>query len=127
MSINEELAKKQKITDEQRKNLDSIYNKMEELFDVAKSVNSSDLSTDLKFYISHKLAEGLKKLEYKLQKNWNFPQDARYHVWWNRLYGCKCPKLDNEERFGQDKFISNKCPYHGFKTKSKKTKSKGKK
>jgi len=109
--LNEKLAKEQKITDKQRENLDIIYDEMEELFNTAENIKLLD---QLTFEIGHGLANDLRNLEFKLQENWNFPQDARFHTWWNKLPGCTCPKDDNYERFGQDKILKSSCPYHGF-------------
>lgn len=104
--LNEILAKKQKVIDKQRDNLDVLYEAMDELFERAN--NDEDIKTNGKSY-----AEEMTKLEFELQKNWNFPLDVKYHTWWNKFSVCTCPKIDNDERFGQDKIINSNCPFHG--------------
>ena len=103
--LNENLAAQQKITQEQRDNLDLLY---EELSGVlARSLRIRN-DSEYKMY-----ACKVKEIEFKLQENWNFPQDPLFHTWWNKLHGCTCPKIDNDERFGSDKIVRADCPYHG--------------
>jgi hypothetical protein len=105
--LNENLAKKQKITHKQRKNLDNLYKDLEDVF--TRASNDNDIEKNGKDY-----AKEVLDLEFKLQENWNFNLDRSKHTWWNRLPGCLCPKMDNAERFGYDKITNSKCPYHGF-------------
>jgi hypothetical protein len=109
--LNETLAKKQKITQEQRDNLDALYDGMDMLFEKAR--NDTNIKLNGPIY-----AKQLKELEFNLQKNWNFPLDETKHTWWNRFSDCKCPKMDNDERFGMDKIINSNCPFHGSKDSS---------
>jgi len=108
--LNEKLAKKQKITDKQRENLDKLYEELDVLFGYAKVLNDTDQLTSAN---AHKLADKVRNIEFELQENWNFSQNPLCHTWWNKIDGCRCPKLDNIDRFGTDKIINTKCPYHG--------------
>lgn len=104
--LNENLAKKQNISEEQREELLRLYEYMNELFNQAKedkNLDSNGISYSKKMSI----------LEFKLQENWNFPQNALKHTWWNRFKGCTCPVMDNNERFGFEKIITCDCPFHG--------------
>jgi len=56
----------------------------------------------------------VRELEFKLQDNWNLPKDINYHTYWDKLYGCECPKMDNSERFGYPKIINMSCKYHKY-------------
>lgn len=56
--------------------------------------------------------EMLENLEYTLQLLWGFPLDQNYHCYWFELKGCTCPKLDNRERLGYGRIITDNCPYH---------------
>jgi len=103
--LNERLATQQEITQEQRGNLDLLYEEMDILFRTEKE--DPNIKVTGQYY-----AEDMKKLEFKLQENWNFPQDELYHTWWNKFSNCKCPKLDNDERFGRPKIITCDCPLH---------------
>jgi hypothetical protein len=105
--LNEGLAKKQKITQEQRDNLDNLYDYMDELIEQANSEKKMTPEKG-KFY-----AERMKTLEFALQENWNFEKSELHHTWWNRFSGCLCPKMDNNERFGVEKIIRQDCPFHG--------------
>lgn len=104
--IDEALAKKQGVTEKQRKKLRKLYVRLADILDATAPALDE-----------HKpaVAEKLRKLEFKLQKNWNFPQDANFHTYQFRLPGCICPKIDNAERFGMAKITTVGCPYHSPK------------
>ena len=104
--LNPELLEKQKVTPEQIEKLEDIYKYMDELFDEANK--DPNLDKNGKGY-----AEEIRECEFRLQDNWNFGRDANKHTWWNRFKHCSCPKIDNDERFGYDKYINCNCPYHG--------------
>ena len=104
-ALNERLAKEQNISDKQRKKLAKLYNRMSEL--LYKASKEKYIELEGKSY-----SDKMKKLEFKLQKNWNFPQDELKHTWWNRFKGCTCPIIDNIERFGYEKIINCDCPLH---------------
>lgn len=109
--LNETLAEKQEITEEQRENLDKLYDELKDLLKKSKTLNESNqLTKDA----AQKLVSDVRDIEFKLQENWNFPKDPLCHTWWNRLSGCTCPELDNSERFGLPKIHMSSCPYHGF-------------
>jgi hypothetical protein len=105
--LNETLAKKQKITDKQRDNLDILYIALEEL--VQRANDDEDIEKNAISYV-----EDMKTIEFNLQNNWNFPLDENYHTYWNTFAKCTCPIIDNIERFGQPKIIDTSCPFHGF-------------
>lgn len=53
-------------------------------------------------------------LEYKLQDLWGFDQNSTFHRHWTRPK-CKCPSMDNEERYPTGVYIVNQtCPLHNF-------------
>jgi len=103
--LNEALAKQQKITKEQRDNLDELYDEMDNLF--REELSEKEIEKTGKYY-----AQRMKSLEFKLQENWNFPQDELFHTWWNKFSNCACPDYDNRERFGRPKIINCGCPIH---------------
>lgn len=56
--------------------------------------------------------------EYALQALWNFNIDSGYHQWWFKVDGCRCPKLDNQDRVGSPyRVINATCPFHGAESK----------
>ena len=105
VQLNEELARQQKITQKQRDNLDELYKEMDNLF--REELLEEKIEETGKDY-----ARRMKNLEFKLQENWNFPQNELYHTWWNKFSNCICPTMDNNERFGQEKIINCACPIH---------------
>ena len=59
------------------------------------------------------LAKSWTSTQFILQALWKFPEDARFHRFWE-LPHCACPKVDNEERWGTDWTIrASQCPLHG--------------
>lgn len=103
--LNERLATQQKITQEQRDNLNKLYEEMDNLFREEKL--EEKIEETGKYY-----CDKLKALEFKLQENWNFSQDELCHTWWNKFSNCICPTMDNNERFGRPKIITCDCPIH---------------
>jgi hypothetical protein len=49
--------------------------------------------------------------EFELQMLWGFQCDARYHKswWWPH---CICPKMDNEDSFPYQTYVTKGCPLH---------------
>jgi hypothetical protein len=105
MKLNENLAKQQKITEKQREKLSLLYEEIYKVFDEAK--NDTNLEEN-----GSKYRTKIKELEFQLQENWNFEKDELKHTWWNRVPGCTCPTMDNNERFGIEKIINCSCPIH---------------
>lgn len=103
----EPLAKKQKITNKQRDNLEVLYTARDELLELAHE--DKNLKANGKFYVDE-----MRQLEFNLQHNWNFPMDELFHTHWNLFAKCTCPQMDNNERFGLPKIINSSCPFHGF-------------
>lgn len=63
-------------------------------------------------------------LEAALQRLWGFPENVRYVRTWEYPY-CKCPKIDNEDRYPSGEYIVNsKCPIHGQDIKDENNKPK---
>ncbi len=113
--LNSQLAKKQRISEEQRESLYKLYEYMDELLKQASE--DKNLEKTGKSY-----SDRMATLEFSLQKNWNFPEDKLKHTWWNRFKGCTCPVMDNDERFGFEKIITCDCPFHKHLCKESKVK-----
>lgn len=60
------------------------------------------------------LAQDLTEIEYKLQELWGFKLDANYHRFWD-VPKCRCPILDNCDRYPFGGVISTTCPLHGVR------------
>jgi hypothetical protein len=44
---------------------------------------------------------------------WGFDQNPNFHHWYT-VPKCRCPKLDNAERWGTSYgIVSGSCPIHG--------------
>lgn len=57
----------------------------------------------------------IEDLEYSLQGLWKFPRDARYHTHFLDIRGCRCPVMENQDRFGFGRVTNGGCPWHGTK------------
>ena len=68
----------------------------------------SDVKRSLKFYM-----EEVRKCEFKMQELWGLKADENYHTYWMMPKQCTCPKMDNLDRLGFGRIISEDCPLHG--------------
>lgn len=103
------LLDKQKVTDEQVVTIAKTYREMISLVKRARSIN---LEKHLKRI--RKLAAQHREAEFRLQEAWNFKRDERFHKYWYTFPHCSCPKMDNQDAFGTDRYIINgSCPIHG--------------
>ena len=109
--LNEALAKRQNISDEQRVNLQFLYKKLDDLIreeQLEERLSDKNVAKD---YVRR-----MQNIEFQLQENWNFSKDPLCHTWWNSFDNCRCPKMDNNERFGHEKIHRQDCPFHGFES-----------
>lgn len=105
-SLNERLAERQKVTDEQLEALVMSHQLRFMLHEAALAGMRRPL-------ILKMVARVCDALEQEQQKLWNFPVDANYRRFWE-MPGCACPKLDNAERIGTpNKIINRGCQIHG--------------
>jgi len=103
--LNERLASRQKITDEQLEALKVSHQVRYIIFERAKKTKDSRKLKEL--------AALLEELEFLQQGLWNFPQDRNFHRWFD-LPNCLCPKMDNEDALGVDHRTTRlDCPAHG--------------
>lgn len=106
---------------EKIKKLHSEASEVVELIDYCTSKASGKQHKKSEFHsrLIKFLNNYLELLEFRMQKEWGFAQDANYHTWWLKPKSCTCPKLDNTDPvyFGAGKIISEDCPVHGHKIK----------
>ena len=103
--LNEGLAKRQKITDEQLEALKLSHQLRWMLFETAKATKEP---TQLKM-----LAAVYDALEFEQQALWNFPRDPNFHRFFD-FPGCICPRIDNIDALGTPYRITvQTCPIHG--------------
>ena len=103
--LNPRLLAKQKAED----NLDLIkelHYKMIDLLESAKSVTS---------WIGRRaIVKKVEKLEYEMQIAWKFTPNSDFHRYWNKIEGCTCSRLDNEDSYGTKyRTINQNCIFHG--------------
>jgi len=59
------------------------------------------------------LAAKITQLEFELQELWGFPQDIRFHRFWETPT-CECPKMDNSDAYPSGYYsVAANCPLHG--------------
>ena len=103
--LNDRLAQKQRVTDEQLEFLRVSHQIKHKIFEKAKLTKDNKGLRDLAIIFE--------ELEFLQQEAWNFEQDKKHHRWFD-LPGCTCPKLDNGDRVGvtDERIISTDCPAH---------------
>jgi hypothetical protein len=109
MHYNEALADKQGLTADERNALDLTYDL---LFDILENPERyEDVETKVR------------DLEFRLQKEWKFPQDPKFHRYQFEIKGCTCPRMDNFELIGHtaDRYRISDCPWHWNDELTKKT------
>lgn len=105
--LNERLAKKQGVTDEQLTQLRLLHEVKHEVFRLMTLTSDPE-----------QLKNGanlVEQLEFALQRNWNFPEDRGMHEWYD-VPGCTCPKMDNaDNRYpgSEMRIHMMDCPIHG--------------
>ncbi len=107
MKLNEDLIKKQKVTEVQKIELLNLYKVL--INKIEKSYNEISLSK------IKEISKEIEDIEFKLQENWNFSKDSNYHRYWLDVNHCSCPKIDNLDfiYFGRGKIINTSCLIHG--------------
>ena len=105
--LNESLMRRQNALH----NLEKIISIHQAKLDIYEAIRMETDKSKLRGY-----AQDLTQAEFELQKLWNFPEDARFHRFWEAPR-CECPKMDNEERYGTSQSIRTlSCPLHGSDT-----------
>lgn len=94
-----------------RKALKEIKALHHEKLDICDLMNVMDPVEDRESLIE--CDKELDNIEFKLQKAWGFPEDAKFHMFWERPY-CTCAKLDNYDAYpGGIYSMSGECPLYG--------------
>lgn len=104
MRLNERLIKAQKC----EANLEEIkkcFIRRLEYYDMLKETN--DLT------MLRALAKSIEINEFKMQELYGFPQDAKFHRFWEAPK-CTCPKMDNRDSWPSGFYsVDPRCPLHG--------------
>lgn len=102
--LNDRLAAKQGVTKDQLEELKRLHT---ERIDIEYKLQSCRLE-ERKILI-HLWYEN----QLLLQKTWGFPEDVRFHRFWEMM-GCDCPKMDNNDRYPTGFYVINQaCHIHG--------------
>ena len=108
MTVNFYLAKKQNLSDERVKMIESVHEVRNDVFALMKKLDPEKDKNTL-----NKLDKMCNKIEFHLQNLWGFEKNGYYHRFWDRPH-CTCPKMDNNERVGTKwTIIAENCPLHG--------------
>lgn len=106
--LNQGLAERMGVTDQELINLIDLHQHKLSLFD---NMEVTKDTRELKQF-----AKQVEQIEFDLQKNWHFPQDSSFHEWYT-VPQCTCPHMDNADMRGIDRrIISQSCPVHGQQT-----------
>ncbi len=108
--MNKKLLKTQKVTKDQEENLNRLYTLLEDIFSTAKELQSTN---NLDHNTGSIISNTIRDIEFMLQKNWNLDQDENKHSYQNKLPGCLCGSMDNQDIWGTGiRWVNQKCPYH---------------
>lgn len=109
--LDEDLIESQKVTEDQFQQMIPIYQEIDNIL-----LEMGNLSVRFSSDRLNELYQDWLSLQFKLQKLWNFPENANYFRDYD-LPHCTCPKFDNDERLGTPyRIISSDCVYyHGKK------------
>jgi len=107
--LNEELANRQGLTQDEFDELTHLYHQMKLLINLL-DVESTEEETQ-------KLVQELRDVEGKIQQQWKFPLNDTFHYFTFLTKRCICPKMDNMDRRGTSyKIYTLGCPIHLIKT-----------
>lgn len=105
-ALNPDLIKKQKLTPSDIERVVDWHLRLQEVMELMAGTRDSE-------YL-HILAQTVESIEYALQEAWRFPRNRNKHSWWLRVPNCRCPQMDNRERWGTKyRIINGSCPVHG--------------
>ena len=103
--LSKSIALRNNITLEQLEKLKQLHVRKLELFE--------QMAQETDRVILRKMAAEFEQIEFKMQENWNFPQDRNMHEWYTAPQ-CTCPKMDNRDNRGTKyRTINLSCPVHG--------------
>jgi len=103
--LNKLLIERQNVSEE---DVERLKQKHRERLRVVISMEKTDEPNVLKL-----LNETIVKIDFALQEIWGFKQNSNYHRWWE-VPKCKCPPMDNRDRYGTKYRITvDNCPIHG--------------
>ncbi|MDB4311982.1 hypothetical protein N9937_00990 [bacterium] len=106
MMHNSKLADSRDLSIVDRKAIDEIHNRIDEIFE------SIEAFVTIHGYKS--TVNIIEDLEFILQGLWGFPKDKSFHTYWYRIPTCECPFLDNYDLVGVNRRIYDRsCPFHG--------------
>ena len=107
IQLNPALIAKQQLSDGEVRALQVSHVLKDALFDVARQYGDNQPET------MQMLSNMWEALEFEQQRLWKFQKDRNFHYWFN-LPGCKCPVMDNRDRYGTKyRVVSHDCPAHG--------------
>lgn len=107
--LNQRLILKQGISQQNVDNIVELHNQRLRLFDAMRGAEPVDDKCGMFVCCNH-----LTEIEYRLQANWGFEQNEKFHSWWFMMPHCTCPQMDNMDMVGTKySNIGLACPIHG--------------
>ena len=101
--LNPSLLKQQKISPETQVLIENLHISMQQ-----HHARPLEDITDIQEYI-----DLIQEIEFAMQRLWGFPEDRSFHTHWYHDPKCSCPTMDNDERQGYSKYVTESCPLHG--------------
>lgn len=104
-SLNEKLAVRQGVTDQEMFYLVELH--------IAKLANFDLMQATTSRLELRSLASIIEWVEFEMQRNWHFPINKDFHEWY-LVPKCTCPRMDNRDRRGTPyRIVNATCLVHG--------------
>lgn len=101
--LNEELVKRQKLSEDRVAAIKELH-----------SVLAQVLARPTMFGDEKEIPAIIEGIEYALQGLWGFHFDSKRHTYWNKVIGCLCSQMDNDDMYGTGlRWTNAMCPFHG--------------
>jgi len=117
--IDEKLAKKQGLDDKRLRLIGDAYREKDRIERAMKSAVKTSARIKARGgspgYYDRKLQPLFrlwKRQEFILQALWRFELDEKFHKDY-LLPGCTCPKMDNDDAYPVQRWVSADCIFHG--------------
>ena len=102
-NINSSLASERGLPESRVRALDTLTGRLLEV-----------INRPFSYFGDHKsVVSYIESCENVLQDLWGFDVDRSKHSYWNKVQGCVCPRMDNQDNWGVDHRIHDMtCPFH---------------
>jgi len=107
--LNQFLLRQMDVSSEQETNIIRLHEERERIFDIMADLDPTDKDCRSLLRIHSGFVAGI---EFQLQSNWNFEENADLHSWWYKAPHCICRQAQSYAgKYGRK--FDPACPIHG--------------